>query len=53
VLDAMGAMNAVGSELPAARGEVAEYHARKHAVFHRMYEDQLAYASAMNAEAGS
>jgi FGGY-family pentulose kinase len=47
VLDAMSAMNAVASEVLAGRGEVAAYHARKHAVFHRMYDDQLAYASAM------
>jgi FGGY-family pentulose kinase len=47
VLDAMRAMNATSGEVPAARGAVAEYHARKHAIFQRMYSDQLAYRALM------
>jgi FGGY-family pentulose kinase len=48
VLDAMRAMNATSGEVPAARGAVAKYHERKHAVFQRMYQDQLAYKSEMD-----
>lgn len=47
VLSAMRAMNAAGSEVRPASGAVADYHARKHAVFQRMYEDQRAYARLM------
>jgi FGGY-family pentulose kinase len=47
VLDAMRAMNAVGRTVAAQSGSVAEYHARKHRVFQRMYEDQQAYAGLM------
>ena len=43
----MGAMNAVGGEVQPAGGAVAEYHARKHRIFHRMYDDQRAYSAAM------
>ena len=46
-LAAMGAMNAVGGEVQPAGGAVAEYHARKHRIFHRMYDDQRAYSAAM------
>jgi len=49
VLSAMAAMNAVAAEVPPASGDVAAYHARKHAVFQRMYDDQVAYASLMQA----
>ncbi|HKP64938.1 MAG TPA: FGGY-family carbohydrate kinase [Polyangiales bacterium] len=47
VLSAMRAMNHSGVELRPAGGAVAEYHARKHAVFQRMYADQRAYAGLM------
>jgi FGGY-family pentulose kinase len=47
VLDAMRAMNAASGEVPATRGAVAEYHERKHTVFQRMYQDQLAYRALM------
>jgi ribulose kinase len=47
VLDAMRAMNAVGRTVAAQSGSVADYHARKHRVFQRMYEDQQAYAGLM------
>jgi FGGY-family pentulose kinase len=47
VLAAMQAMNAVAGSVKPAGGEVAEYHARKHEVFQRMYADQMAYAETM------
>jgi ribulose kinase len=47
VLSAMRAMNAVGSAIAPAGGEVAHYHFKKHLVFQRMYEDQRAYAALM------
>jgi FGGY-family pentulose kinase len=43
VLDAMAAMTAAGETIPPAGGAVARYHEAKHRVFHRMYDDQLAY----------
>lgn len=48
VLDAMRAMNSIGGEVRSSSGAIAAYHARKHAVFQRMYEDQRAYAALMN-----
>ncbi|MDH5673590.1 MAG: FGGY-family carbohydrate kinase [Myxococcales bacterium] len=51
VLSAMAAMNAAGACIEAAGGEVASYHARKHHVFHRMYDDQRAHAALMAADA--
>lgn len=47
VLDAMRAMNATGQVIEPTCGETARYHDRKHAVFQRMYEDQLAYRALM------
>jgi FGGY-family pentulose kinase len=47
VLDAMRAMNSIAREVRASGGAIADYHARKHAVFQRMYADQLAYAALM------
>jgi FGGY-family pentulose kinase len=47
VLSAMAAMNAVGGELSPQRGAIGEYHARKHRVFQRMYDDQRGYAALM------
>ena len=47
VVDAMNAMNAAGQIIEPARGEVARYHDAKYAVFHRMYDDFLAYRRAM------
>lgn len=43
VLDAMAAMNKAERVIEPSRGAVAEFHAKKHKVFHRMYEDQLKY----------
>jgi FGGY-family pentulose kinase len=45
---AMGAMNAVSRVVAPAGGAIAAYHARKHSVFHRMYEDQLFYRQVMS-----
>jgi ribulose kinase len=47
VLEAMAAMNHGGATIEPARGPVARYHAAKHAVFHRMYEDFQAYRGIM------
>jgi len=47
VLAAMSAMNAVAGAVKPGAVEVTAYHARKHAVFQRMYSDQLAYAQLM------
>ena len=47
VLSAMREMNGAGSDVRPAGGAAADYHARKHAVFQRMYEDQRAYARLM------
>jgi FGGY-family pentulose kinase len=48
VLAAMRAMTAVASSVTPTPGAVADYHARKHRVFQRMYADQMAYAATMN-----
>lgn len=47
VPEAMGAMSAAGAFIEPERGAVAAYHDAKYRVFHRMYEDQLAYRSIM------
>ncbi len=47
VLAAMATMNRVGREVRPGPAEIRDYHQRKHRVFHRMYEDQLAYARLM------
>jgi len=47
VLEAMGSMNAAGEVIQPAAGDVAKYHERKSSVFHRMYEDQMAYRATM------
>lgn len=47
VVSAMGAMTAEGAVIEPRRGEVAAYHARKHAVFLRLYQDQMAYRALM------
>ncbi len=46
---AMGAMNAATQVVEPARGEVADFHARKHRVFHQMHDHQLAYRGLMTA----
>lgn len=47
VLEAMGAMGGTGGRIEPAGGGVARFHASKHAVFQRMYEDQMAYRALM------
>jgi len=47
VLAGMQAMNAVAGVVTPGGGLVADYHARKHQIFQRMYTDQLAYTQAM------
>lgn len=47
LLSAMGAMSAAREVVEPAGGDVAEFHHRKYQIFHRMYEDQLAYARIM------
>lgn len=47
VFAAMCAMNVAGCVIEPQVGEVAAFHARKHAVFQRMYADQLAYRQLM------
>jgi ribulose kinase len=44
---AMSAMSRAARVIEPAGGEVAAYHAAKHRVFHRMYEDQMAYRAMM------
>jgi D-ribulokinase len=46
---AMAAMNSAERVIQPAGGAVAEYHARKHQIFHRMHADQLAYRMMMEA----
>ena len=47
VLAAMAAMNHTGTIILPAGGDIARYHDAKHAVFHRMHEDQMAYRALM------
>ena len=48
VLDAMAAMNRAAKIIEPTHGEVADYHARKHKVFHKMYEHQMLYRQLMS-----
>jgi D-ribulokinase len=47
VLSAMGAMSEADRVIEPADGTVAGYHAAKHRVFQRMYDDQMAYRALM------
>ncbi|MFZ5891812.1 MAG: FGGY-family carbohydrate kinase [Myxococcota bacterium] len=47
VVEAMGAMSAAGSVIEPRGGNVRTYHDKKHAVFLRMYDDQMAYRALM------
>jgi hypothetical protein len=49
----MRAMTAAERTLEPAGGAVRAYHDRKHAVFHRMYDDQMAYRALMDRSSGS
>jgi FGGY-family pentulose kinase len=44
---AMAAMSGTGRTVAPAGGPVTAYHDAKHKVFHRMYDDHMAYRSAM------
>jgi FGGY-family pentulose kinase len=44
---AMSAMSRAARVIEPAGGDIAAYHAAKHRVFHRMYEDQMAYRAMM------
>jgi ribulose kinase len=47
VATAMAAMSAAGRTIQPAGGKVRAFHARKHAVFHRLHADFLAYRALM------
>lgn len=47
VLEAMAAMNHAATIVEPAADEVRDFHNAKHRVFHRMYEDQVAYRGLM------
>lgn len=47
VLAAMAGMNRAGDQIVPDGGAVRDYHDKKHRVFHRMYEDQIAYRAVM------
>jgi FGGY-family pentulose kinase len=49
VLEAMAAMNQNERIVEPTRGDVAAYHQKKHGVFLRMYDDQMAYRALMRA----
>ncbi len=48
VLAGMAAMNKTGGVIEPAGSEVARYHEAKHRVFHKLYEDQMAYRQIMS-----
>jgi FGGY-family pentulose kinase len=52
VIAGMGAMNRAGAVIEPAGGEASRYHAARYRVFHRMYEDQLAYRRLMKNSEG-
>lgn len=47
---AMAAMSRAGQVIAPAEGGLLDYHERKYAVFHQMYEDQMAYRRLMAGE---
>jgi ribulose kinase len=47
VLEAMSAMSAAGETIKPTGGDIRHYHDAKHAVFHRMYDDFMAYREMM------
>lgn len=50
VIDAMGRMNQAGEVVVPRAGAVRAFHERKHAVFQRMYADQMAYRALMQTD---
>jgi FGGY-family pentulose kinase len=53
VIGGMGAMSRAGQMTRPAGGDVARYHEARYRVFHRMYEDQIAYRQMMENTGGS
>jgi D-ribulokinase len=47
VLEAMRAMSGTGRTITPRQGNVRSYHERKYRVYHRMYDDQVAYRALM------
>jgi ribulose kinase len=47
IVAAMGAMSGASSIVEPAKGEAADFHDKKHRVFLRMYDDQMAYRTSM------
>src|SRR5205814_6939871 len=47
VLSAMVKMDRTGAEITPGNAAVRDYHDRKHRVFLRMYDDQIAYRNAL------
>ncbi|MBK8252101.1 MAG: FGGY-family carbohydrate kinase [Polyangiaceae bacterium] len=47
LLSAMAQMNGAATVIEPAGGETAHYHNKKHSIFLRMYEDQMAYRALM------
>ena len=52
LLSAMTAMNEPSAVVTPSGGEVARFHEKKHRVFQRMHEDQLAYRALMGSKGG-
>jgi FGGY-family pentulose kinase len=48
IVNAMDAMSGTSRVIEPARGQVASYHANKHRVFERMYDDQMSYRTLMS-----
>ena len=49
-IDGMAAMNRASSIIEPQKG-AADYHARKHRVFHRMFDDQMVYRDLVSGRA--
>jgi ribulose kinase len=47
LVSAMSTMNRADEVIEPGMPAVRDYHEKKHRVFHRMYEDQLAYRALM------
>jgi len=49
LVTAMASMNEAERTISPADGAVAAYHEQKHRLYHRMYDDQMAYRAVMRA----
>ena len=47
LITAMSSMNRAARTLPPGEGAIREYHEKKQRVFHRLYQDQMAYRELM------